>query len=199
MTRRRFLPSGDSGFTLTEVMVGSAIMATTMAIATGGIVVMYQTTDRTEAAASAQTNLMGTFSRLDREVRYAYRVSDPYALNDGATFAIDYVIPDQDNVRQCVQLSMPATGGTLTRRQWSQTSTGSGPATTAGAIAENLVPATANTNPFTKQTASGTNYDQLRINVNSTVGLGDHGDTRNYDLTFTALNTSPTDNLTCTK
>jgi prepilin-type N-terminal cleavage/methylation domain-containing protein len=204
---RRLRRGGDDGFTLMEVMVGSALMSVVMAITTAGFISMYHTTDRTEANALTETNLMMSFSKLDREVRYAYRVNQPY-MADAGTFAVDYVIADDDNVLQCVQLTLPVDGGALIHKQWPQAST-SASATTAG-VATDLASANTTTNngvtvpanPFGLLTSgqSNSNFDRLQINMNSTVGVTGKGATRNYNLQFTALNTLDlTNNLTCTK
>ncbi|GGK86470.1 hypothetical protein GCM10012284_20860 [Mangrovihabitans endophyticus] len=180
----------DSGFSLMEVMVGSAIMSVVMAIATAGLVTMYRTADRTESAALAQTALMASFSKLDTEVRYAYHIGTPYQTGDGnSLYAVDYVIPDPDNVQQCVQLTLPKAGGTLKRTIWPQRSAMSAGATVS-AVAEHLE-STDGTNPFRVQPSGsdGTNFDRMTLAVTSTVGVATNGATRAYQLKFTALNT----------
>ena len=204
---RRLRPaSDDAGFSLMEVMVGSALMATVMAIATGGLVQMYQAADKAESAALTQTSLTASFSKLDGELRYAYRVNDEFTA--GGDFAVDYVIPDADNNAVCVRLSVPQGGGTLIRRQWPQTGTPAGPQATVTTVAEDVVSAVPSTddpavllNPFDRKAPDGTsNFDRLNLRLQSTVGLADKATTRTYDLTFTALNTvALTTSLTCTR
>jgi prepilin-type N-terminal cleavage/methylation domain-containing protein len=200
----------DAGFSLVEVMVGSAVMSVVMAIATAAFVQMYRTADVTEANALTEANLMASFAKLDREVRYAYRINASYQP-DAGTFAVDYVVPDSSSALLCVQLTLPTAGGALLRRQWPQKSTSADAAAVTSGVATNLV--TANTvtnaggaqvpaNPFIVRTTGqdGSNFDRLRINVNSTVGVSDKGATRNYNLQFTALNTQDlTNDLSCTK
>jgi prepilin-type N-terminal cleavage/methylation domain-containing protein len=189
----------DEGFSLIEVMVGSAIMSVVMAIATSGFVTMFRATDRAEASALTQTSLTASFARLDRDLRYAFRVNAPGAA-DGFYF-VDYVIPDADNVQQCVRLSLPLDGGTLSRHQWPQASTSADPAATVGTVATGVQPAAAGTNPFTLTPAGSgsSNFDRLGVALSSSVGLTGLGRTRTYDLQFTALNTLPLDTpITCT-
>jgi prepilin-type N-terminal cleavage/methylation domain-containing protein len=197
----------DDGFTLIEVMVGAALMSVVMAIATGGIATMYHVSDVTEANATTEANLMLAFSKLDRDVRYAYRINAPY-MSDANTYAIDYVIPDNANVLQCVQLRLPVTGGPLTRRQWPQTKNSADPATITGGIATDLATnatvtgTTTPVSPFTLVASlqQNSNFDRLKINVKSTVGVTAQGAVRAYTLQFTALNTVKlSTNLTCTK
>ncbi len=204
---RRLRPGrDDAGFSLMEVMVGAALMATVMGVATSGLVQMYQTADKAESAALTQTSLTASFSKLDRELRYAYRVNDEYVAGDD--FAVDYVIPDADNNPLCVRLTVPKAGGTLMRRQWPQTRTPSDPSAAVGAVAEDVrssvqsqdVPG-ALLNPFDRKAPDGTsNFDRLNLRLESTVGLADKATTRTYDLTFTALNTMAlTTSLTCAR
>jgi prepilin-type N-terminal cleavage/methylation domain-containing protein len=190
----------DAGFSLMEVMVGSALMSVVMAVATGGLVSMYHTTDLTESAALTQTSLTASFNKLDREVRYAYRINDEYSTND--TYGVDYVMPDENNNMLCVQLTLPKAGGTLMRRQWPQTATPASPAATVSAVASNMASAAKDSdgnqaNPFDREAPDlDSNYDRLNIEINSTVGQSAYGTTRSYDLTFTALNTVSVTNTT---
>jgi prepilin-type N-terminal cleavage/methylation domain-containing protein len=200
----------DAGFSLMEVMVGSALMSVVMAIATAAFVHMYRTTSLTEANALTEANLMASFAKLDRDVRYAYRINAPYQP-DASTFAVDYVVPDANSTLLCVQLTLPVSGGALIRKQWPQTSTSADAAAVTSGVATNVVTANSITNaggtavpasPFTVRTTGqdGSNFDRLRINVNSTAGNSDKGATRNYNLQFTALNTEDlTSDLSCTK
>jgi hypothetical protein len=121
------------------------------------------------------------------------------------------VVPDVANTLLCVQLTLSVSGGALVRRQWPQASTSADASAFGTGVATNLVTANTTTNaggaqvpanPFTLRTTGqdGSNFDRLRINVNSTLGLSDNGATRNYNLQFTALNTEDLANdLTCTK
>jgi prepilin-type N-terminal cleavage/methylation domain-containing protein len=200
----------DDGFSLSEVLISTTIMAITTAITVTGFYGMYQTTDRAQATAEAQNDLQTAFNRLDREVRYAARVSDPYVYK--SLWAIDYVFPDQSGVYQCVQLSLPQSGGTMLRRQWPQSPpatsllTASTPSSTvASDLANGRQPDGAGNavNPF-KLIAAGSDdsqMDRLNLRVVSTIGATGKGSTRLYDVQFTAQNTvkRATDALSCGK
>jgi prepilin-type N-terminal cleavage/methylation domain-containing protein len=201
----------DDGFSLAEVLMSTAIMAITTAITITGFYGMYQTTDRAEAAADAQNDLQTAFNRLDREVRYASRVGDPYVYK--GAWAVDFVFSDASGVYQCVQLSLPQSGGTMLRRQWPQSPpatsllTASTPAT---AVANDLTngrnrdAAGAAVNPF-QLIAAGSDdsqMDRLDLRIVSTSGVGPgKSSTRLYDVQFTAQNTvkRATDALSCGK
>ncbi|MFI7541661.1 type II secretion system protein J [Actinoplanes sp. NPDC049599] len=192
MSRSR--AAGDAGFSLAEVLVSMAVMSIVMAIASSGFYTMFHTSDTAETTAAAQAELQATFNKLDREIRYASRISDGYA--DSTTFYIDFVFLDDAGANQCVQLSLPKAGGTMKRRQWPLQGTPSGSGT---AVANNLVSARLDTstpkqviNPFLLAASGdgGSVMDRLNLRVNSVVGqdVSKQG-VREYDLQFTAMNT----------
>jgi prepilin-type N-terminal cleavage/methylation domain-containing protein len=200
MIRVRRGRADDRGFSLVEVMVGSAVMSVVMAIATAGFVQMYQAAEASDSAAQAQSNLTDAFAKLDREVRYAYRINPAHQVGTTA-YAVEYLIDNGTHKLLCVQLSLPIGGGALRRRQWPQTTTSADPAAMTTGVANDLVTATPQVNPFVVQRApTGSNFDRLLVNVNSTVGAAASGSTRNYNLQFTALNTTvdSTVSTTCT-
>jgi prepilin-type N-terminal cleavage/methylation domain-containing protein len=183
---------GDDGFTLLEVMVGAALMSVVMAIATSGFVDMYRSSEITDSATTAQSDLTDTFNRLDKEIRYAYRINPAYPIGTTA-YGVNYVVADSngDGYFTCVELSLPVDGGTLTRRTWPQKAGLGMTTTTSGALAADLSSSTAGSSPFTVLTGqSDSNFDRLVLNVNSTVGTsGASSVTRTFSVQFTALNT----------
>lgn len=206
----------DDGFSLMEVIVGSAIMTLVAGISAQGFLTMYQVTGRSEAAALAQTQLSAAFGRLDREVRYAYRINDGFTADrfiDGesrAAFAVTYVVPDANNRMVCVELSLPRSGGTMMRTQWNRSpEPGQGADLATAAVATSLVTGAQSAdstpqpmNPFTRITYGDatSNFDRLRLRVNSTIGVAEKSAERNYNLTFTALNTQGSSvDLSCTR
>jgi prepilin-type N-terminal cleavage/methylation domain-containing protein len=102
--RRRAERNADDGMTMIELMVSMAVMATVMALATAGLIAMFRSSDRADAAATVQQRINGAFDRLDREIRYAKIINKPLA-STGPDFAVTYVISDpKTNVDTCVQL-----------------------------------------------------------------------------------------------
>jgi prepilin-type N-terminal cleavage/methylation domain-containing protein len=199
IARRLRPPAGDGGFSLTEVMVGAGIMSVVTAIATSGFSVMYHAVDKAESAAQAQTALMSAFNKLDHEIRYAQRITAE--KNTTALWSVTYVIPDGDDNRTCVQLTLPKAGGTLMRRQWTRPDVVSTPTATFTAVANDLTPKDSGSTPF-QVTAGGSDttrpFDTMELKVAGTVGVGSHSTTRVYDLTFTAMNTVvPSISLKC--
>ena len=190
----RLRAAGDAGFSMAEVLVSMAVMSIVMAIASTGFYEMFHTTDTAEASATAQVELQAAFNKLDREIRYAYRVNEAYS--DTTNWYIDYVFIDDAGKNQCVQLSLPRAGGTLKRRQWPYPAAISGP---AAAVANNLISARLDNgtpkqliNPFVLEASGdgGSDLDRLNVKVNSVVGADQSKQgLREYDLQFTAMNT----------
>ncbi len=198
---RRWRRRADDGFTLLEVMVGAALMSVVMAIATSGFVDMYRTSEITDAAATAQSDLTDTFGRLDREIRYAYRINAAYQIGTSA-YGVDYLLSNGDGKSyNCVQLSLPLAGGTLMRRTWSQSAATTSADGTAAALATDLSGTVDGSSPFTVLTgAADSNFDRLVLNVRSTVGTsGSSSVTRTFSVQFTALNTQSGIDSTCTE
>lgn len=196
----RWRRRADDGFTLLEVMIGAALMSVVMAIATSGFVEMYRTSEITDSAATAQSDLTDTFARLDREIRYAYRINAAYQIGTTA-YGVDYVLADAGGDGfTCVQLSLPLTGGTLTRRTWPQRKDSADAAATSSALATDLSGATPGAGPFSVLGANAdSNYDRLVLDVRSTVGTSSRSSvTRTFSIQFTALNTQSTA-YPCTK
>jgi prepilin-type N-terminal cleavage/methylation domain-containing protein len=179
----------DAGFSLSELMISMSIMGVVTVISASGFLQMFRTTDLAETAALTQSSVLASFSKLDRDVRYAARVNEPYQSSGGG-WAVDYVIPAPNGSPQCVRLTLPAAGGALTRLQWPQaaaTSDGYLPST----VALDMVADNGSDSPFIKTagTSGISNFDRLEIKLKSSIGVADAGAVRRFDLQFTALNT----------
>jgi type II secretory pathway pseudopilin PulG len=174
---------GDDGVTLVDVMVSMAVMSVVVAVFTSGIVDMFRTANHADAAAAAQAQILTSFNRLEREIRYAQRIMEPHAVANG--FAVEFVINDASGVLQCTQLVL-MDGGAMTEQQWPAGESPTKPATT---IATGLEPKEAE--PFLQLAAGtlGSNFDRLQVRVTTTVGTGRTAQTRSFDLQYTALNT----------
>jgi Tfp pilus assembly protein PilW len=185
----------DSGVTLIDVMVAMTLMSVVVAVFTAGIIDMYRSADHAGSTAEAQTRTVSAFNRLERQVRYAERITAPRLLANG-DYIVEFAMNDSVNSLQCLQLRIPVNGGDLTVRQWTAGSTPAKPATT---IVTGITKPSAQ--PFTRKGAgtAGSNFDRLQVKVSTTAGSGRNKQTRAFDLQFTALNTVPlsTDLPTC--
>jgi len=199
----------DDGFSLVELMISMALMSIVTIISATGFVQMFRTTALTETAAQTQTSTLLSFSKLDRDVRYAERINAPYTRTNG-DFAVDFVMRDDQGVARCVRLTLPAAGGVLTRLQWPWAAPPAGSTTpppppagvSPATVALDIRSANAPSTPFTL-IAAGTqssNFDRLQVQLQSSIGVTGAGATRTFDLRFTALNTVPaTTTLTCSQ
>ena len=174
----------DGGFTLTEVMVTMSILALFLASATGGILSLYRTTDKTQAIADAQQQLGIAFNRLDREVRYssgistaAFVGSDPYV-----EFLTTYT-----GSPVCTQLRLRTATRQLQQRSWTQ-STGTITPSVWTVLANGV---TTTSQPFTVAIADPTlNFQRLTVVLTVAAGGASGSGTRNFTAMFTSLNTS---------
>jgi prepilin-type N-terminal cleavage/methylation domain-containing protein len=190
--RLRRLHRSDEGFSLSELMISMSIMSVVTIISVNGFLDMFRTTDTTQDAALAQTSTMLSFSKLDREVRYAQRINAPYRRSNG-DYAVEYVVPDGTGTPQCIRLTLPSAGGALMRLQWPEANaTSSGTATT---VALDMAPDNGSANPFVVTPGGGTstsNFDRIEVKIKSSIGVTGAGAVRRFDLLYTALNTVAT-------
>jgi Tfp pilus assembly protein PilV len=189
-TPRSRLTGDDSGVTLIDVMVAMTLMSVLLAVFTAGIIDMYRTANRAESTAEAQTRTVAAFNRLERQIRYAERITKERLLPNN-DYVVEFAMNDSVNALQCIQLRIPENGGDLTARQWTAGSTPTKPATTVVTGITRPSPAEP---PFTRKAAgsAGSNFDRLVVQVTTTVGGDRNEQTRAFDLQFTALNTVPT-------
>jgi type II secretory pathway pseudopilin PulG len=185
----------DAGLTLIDVMVAMTLMSIVMAIVTTGFVDMYRTANHTDAAALAQTRVLASFNKVEREVRYAQRIWPERRLDD-LDYVVEYLLADSTGVQQCVQLLVPPGVGTLQHWQWvaSASPTTAVPTTIATEVQGKSVVVDdppARVAPFVVRSAGalGSNFDRLEVHLTTSVGLGKTSAKRDLDLHYTAQNT----------
>jgi len=180
--RARVTPRGDAGVTLLELMITMAIMAVVLMMFTGAMIQIYRSVNKNEAIAAARDGVNLTFARLDKEIRYAAGISTPGVT--GTDQYVEYLITNT-GAKTCVQLRLHAPSAQLQRRSWPQSGTPGGWTVLASGIAA--------TNPFTRNPATGDfAFQRLRIDMTANKSGGATATKRQSDITFTALNTSPT-------
>jgi Tfp pilus assembly protein PilV len=185
--RRRASRRGatDAGITLVEVVVSMTILSVVMAMFTGGVLQMYRAANRTEAAATSQSQINIAFLRLDKEIRYAAGISTP-----GSVASDPYVefLTTYTGTPVCTELRLRVAARQLQRRTWAQ---GSSPLTPSPWIP--LASDISSTQPFTLSAADATfNFQRLRLKLVATSGAGGTATSKQTDVTFTAMNTSLT-------
>jgi prepilin-type N-terminal cleavage/methylation domain-containing protein len=181
--RRAARPGGDAGMTLIEVVVAMTITGVFMAMFTGGVVSMFRSANRTQAVASAQSDVNTAFLRLDREIRYAAGISPPAVVN-GDPY-VEYVTLNT-GTPLCTELRLHVATQQLQRRTWTR---GVTPLTPTSWIPEASNVSSAQ--PFTF-TAPDDTYTFQRLKLDLTSDGGGTPATRQTDVTFTAMNTSLT-------
>jgi prepilin-type N-terminal cleavage/methylation domain-containing protein len=171
----------DDGVSMIEVSVSMVVMAVLMAMFLTSVVQVFRAANKTEAVATAQSQISIAFQRLDREIRYAEGVSTP---STSAPWYVEFVT-GYTGTSVCTQLLLDTTAGQLKRRSWNQGGTYSrivGVPIASGITA---------TQPFAVYGADTVyNVQRLRVRLSATSGQGNSGSTQNVDVTFTAMNTS---------
>jgi prepilin-type N-terminal cleavage/methylation domain-containing protein len=175
---RRLRGADDAGMSLIEVLVSATIMSIVMAIATAGMLQMYKSFGSSELAQIGQAQMHNTFTKLDREIRYASYVSAPGKV--GTTWYVEYKYLDGSTLK-CIELALAGTGK-LERRSWpvGDTTTATSVMVLASTVASVTTPAS---NPFSA--ADGTHFQGLRIRFKDTTASN-----AATDMTFTALNSA---------
>jgi type II secretory pathway pseudopilin PulG len=182
---RRPRRTRDSGITLIEVVVSMSIMTIVGAIFTAGVLQMFRSANRSEAASTAQSQINNAFLRLDKEIRYAAGISTPGSV--GSDSYVEFLTTNT-GTPVCTELRLHVATKQLQRRTWIQ---GSSPLTPSTWIP--LASLVSSTQPFTLSAADATfNFQRLQLKLAGTSGAGGTATSKQTDVTFTALNTSPT-------
>lgn len=117
---RRFLRSrGDAGVTMMDVMVAMGITSIAVAIATTGMVQLYDVVHTTTRVDDVYRQIGFAYQRLDQEIRYAYDISAPGAAADGNP-SVEYLTRESSGSWTCNQLRL--IGDKLDVRRWPVTS-----------------------------------------------------------------------------
>lgn len=180
MNRLALPAEDDRGFSLAELLITMAVLSVVMAMFTGGIMQMFNVTDKGESLAVAQAQNTTAFLRLDKQIRYASGVSAP-GIAGGEPY-VEYLIAGS-GTPTCYELRVR--NQTLQQRVWPQ---GSPPGSGAWVVLASGVSATT---PFTYVPPDAAfNFQRLQLKLTATSGLGTKLTAASTDVTFTALNTS---------
>jgi hypothetical protein len=202
---------GDQGFSLIDVIVATSIMAVIMVIVTGAIIEVYSDVNRTDGLSAARDQIGNSFSRLDKDFRYATWVSTPGQV--GNAWYLEYMVayipssaspspsPSSTSAAvtstKCEQLAFR--NGVLTRAEWSPGTTPGTPTTIATDLAQTGATApftvyTPGTRPYSLAPSPNVNgvgrtyeheHSQIRLRFSGHVGKVDLP----LDVQFTAANT----------
>lgn len=201
--RRRLLSSDDAGFSLVDIMVGTAVLSVLMVVTMTAISEIYSTVTRTVNTSYARDQISNSFRRLDKDLRYATYVASPVSSTSstGTAWSLVYSVPPATAAGEtCRELSYDTGTRVLSWRKWNPTGT----KPVLSPFAGNLRLVGGTTPPFTliapdssiygsiSSGASGLgkdftpDYFQVRVQFNATIGKV----ILPLDVVFTAQNMS---------
>ena len=193
---------GDAGTSLLELIVGMGIMVVFMAMFTGAIVMMNNTSQKAESLSQTSSQLNQAFLTLDKTVRYASAISTPGQGTSGDWY-VEMVSPDGVG-QKCTQLRVDVTAQQLQQRTWivGQALT-DGPAFTpiASTITNGTAASGSSDQPFAlKPQNADIAFQQLTINLVAQYGINSNKTTSRSSVTFTAVNSTvpPPSDAFCT-
>ncbi|HLL67514.1 MAG TPA: prepilin-type N-terminal cleavage/methylation domain-containing protein [Micromonosporaceae bacterium] len=195
----------DAGITLVELVVAMSLMSVFMIMFTGAMLGLYRSANSTEVTSAAQSNLHVAFNRLDKEIRYSSGISVPARV--GPDWHVEYLVTNTGTA-VCNGLRLTRVAGQpgwqLQQRRWKQSS-GPTAATAWAPLASNVsllvagrdtvdpfvvvVPGAAS--PSASSSGADGNAQRLRLRMAVSFGAGRLIATKQVDIAFSALNTSP--------
>ena len=116
---------GDSGFTLTELLVSMAIFAIVITVFMGAMVSITHATARAQEVANAGDSVRMAFQMLDRQIRYAEAINSPGVGSSGAHYFEFLTSAQRDGeLPLCTQWRFDPVEGTLAYRTWRDVTVG---------------------------------------------------------------------------
>ena len=185
----RRTPGDDGGFTLVETIVAMSVMSIFLTVFTGSVVMMFRSSNHSQAVAHSSQELSDAFLWLDRHVRYASYVSQPgQDANDGGNWYVEFQ-DTNTTPATCYQLRVDQVSQQLQQRSWAGTAAPSSWAPLATGITNGG--ATGANAPFALTPARATVPSaQLTVDLVAAEGSGTEGASSQNSLSFTALNTT---------
>jgi prepilin-type N-terminal cleavage/methylation domain-containing protein len=117
---RRQPTSGESGYTVIELMVALLIFSIFLAIVTTSILALTRSASRTQVAAVSTNQELAVFARFDHAIRYADAINGQGTGASGDSY-IEFRTPSDStpsNQTMCTQWRYDPTAGTIASRQW---------------------------------------------------------------------------------
>ncbi len=206
--RRR--PRGDDGFTLMDLVAGMTVMSILMAIFTTSIVLMFRSSNRSQAVANTAQQVNNAFIWLERKIRYADFISAPgQDANDGGAWYVEFQsIDPATNAPVCHQLRVDQHSEQLQQRSWTDSGPAGGWQPLATGVTNGGATPDSGNQPFERlqpgegQPSSPTNaalpaLPSLQLTVNLTVreGHGPDAASSQSRVTLAAFNTDSASRL----
>lgn len=184
----------DSGMSLVELVVTMSIMGIFLAIFTGAMLSMYNSTNKVQGVTDTSSQLSTAMSRLDSSVRYAAAISPPVTGTDGNAYVAWQSTYTGATV--CTQLRVNASASQLQQRTWTVSGASATGLTSWTPLASQIVAKDPSTGaalvPFTFIAATGSvPNQQLQVALVAVEGSGSQQTVTRRTVTFTAFNTTP--------
>jgi hypothetical protein len=165
------------------------LMAIFMSMFSASVVMMYDSTSKTEAIADTASQLSIAFNRLDTSVRYASAITQPGVGSDGNSY-VEWRTT-YTGTAVCTQLRLASSVGQLQQRTWTPSASGTYTALSAWQPLASSVRPDAGVGVFTLPSVAQGAPVKLRIYLLAQT-MGRSGQTDSVsDVTFTAFNTLP--------
>lgn len=203
ITRMRRRVHGDDGFSLVDLIAGMTVMAIFMAIFTASLVMMYHSSNRSEAVTRTSDQINGAYLWLDRHIRYA-----DYVSRQGQGSSGDWYIEFEQidtNPPTCYQLRVDQVSQQLQVRSWTDPDSVTDWTPLASGVTNGDAAPDTPQQPFTFTPAPrpGSNdaaddaalaamqSAQLTVRLTTAQGSGESEATSATDVDLPALNTTP--------
>jgi hypothetical protein len=124
--RRRLMSGDDSGYSLVDIMVGTAVLSVLMVVTMAAVSEIYSTVTRSVNTSFAREQVGNSFRRLDKDLRYATYVESPVSSTSstGTAWSMVYAIPPATAAGEtCRELSYDTGTRVLSWRKWNPTGT----------------------------------------------------------------------------
>lgn len=193
------LRDDDQGMSLTELVVGMAILAIFMGIFTTSMLLMSQTVNKVEAVTLSSDQMNTAFLSLDKSIRYAAAISTPAQSGTSNDWNVAYDTTTS-GTDVCTQLRIDGTQ--LQQRTWNAPGGANGTTysglTAWTPVADNVTNGDAAAGPTTApfylvqpdpNSPAASSFQQLTVNLQTSSGTPTTASITN-SMTFTALNSS---------
>lgn len=193
---------GDDGFSLIESLIAMVIFTIFMGIATGAIISIMRSTQKTQNLTNSATEVENAFQTLDHQVRYSDVITLPNAAPVNNAYYVEFhQQATSTSVETCYQLKYDLTSKTLLERNWKPKASPVS-ATPWKLLAHTLAPG----NPPFVQTGAGNKnaagevlnaHQQLAVSVTVQASFGKTSEGSALAANFTALNSTTTSGIAC--
>ena len=200
---------GDAGFSLIESLIAMVIFSIFMGVATGAIISIMQSTQKTQNLTDSAAEVENAFQTLDHQVRYSDVINPTYPEDSSAFVNNAYYVEfhqqaTASSVETCYQLKYDVTNKALYERSWKPKVTPVS-ASSWKLLAHTLLPPASAPYPFTETAAGNKNaagdllsaHQQLSVTLTVQASAGKTKEGSSVTANFTALNSTSSSGIAC--